>query len=232
MSPGFERLFRTPYSMPNGLQQTAEGLWIADQISDRLALVEMETPSDYYGVTKLLYEISTESSNTSGLSYGGGSLWVAANGPATVWRGPRPTDAVSGEILEVDPASGQTRNRWPVPGGGGVHGIEYDPYDEGHLWITTLKQQTLTKVRIDDWSIQQILPLSYPRAHGVVRVEDALWVVHTADRLLVMLSVAEGRELDRIQVPASKPEPHCLTQHGDDLLYCDAASGWVVRIVR
>jgi hypothetical protein len=208
---------------------TAAGLWIADQISDRLALIEIATPSEY-GVTKLIREIPTQSSNTSGLAVGASSLWVAANGPATLWRKARATDAASGEILQVDPESGRTLQRWPVPGGGGVHGIEYDPYDEGHLWITTLAQQTLTKVRIADWSIQQVIPLPYRRAHGVVCVEDGVWVVHTADRIIVKLSVEDGQELDRIVVPATQPEPHCLSRYADDLLYCDATSGWVVRI--
>jgi hypothetical protein len=33
-------------------------------------------------------------------------------------------------------------------------------------------------------------------------------------------------------VPADAPEPHCLSADGDDLLYCDATSGWIVRISR
>lgn len=224
-----EKLFRAPYGVPNGLQVTEDGLWIADQISDRLALVEMAAPS-MYGVTKLIREIPTESSNTSGLAYGAGSLWVAANGAATLWRGARATDAGDGEILQVDPDSGRTLQRWPVPGGGGVHGIEYDPYDDGCLWITTLRQQTLTCVRIADWSHQHVIPLPYHRAHGVVRVADGVWVVHTADRVIVKLSIADGHELARIVVPESEPEPHCLSRYEDDLLYCDATSGWVARI--
>jgi hypothetical protein len=231
MSPTFERLFRAPYSVPNGLQTTGEGLWIVDQISDRVALVEITQASDY-GVTPVLREIATESSNTSGLTVGEGSLWLAANGAATIWRQPRAADADphTGEILRVDPETGETQQRWPVPGGGGVHGIDYDLYEPGHLWITTLKQQTLTQVRVDDWSICRTLPLAHRRAHGVVRIGDILWIVHTADRLILKLDVNEGRELERIVVPASEPEPHCLCRHGDKLLYCDATSGWVVCV--
>lgn len=231
MTARFEKLFRAPYGVPNGVQVTGEGLWIADQISDRLALVELAQPSDY-GVTMLLREIPTESSNTSGLAYGEDALWVAANGAATLWRGLRTTDAPphSGEILQVDVETGRTLGRFPVPGGGGVHGIEYDNYDAGHLWITTLKQQTLTKVRTADWSVQHVIPLPYRRAHGVVRDEEGVWVVHTADRVIVKLDVTGGRELSRITVPDSAPEPHCLSRYGEDLLYCDATSGWIVRI--
>lgn len=229
MAPRFERLFRAPYALPNGLQRTPEGLWVVDQISDRAALIEMAAPNDY-GVTKLLREIPTESSNTSGLAFGDGALWLAANGPGAIWRAPRPTDAASGEILKVDPATGRTLQRWPLPGGGGTHGLDYDSFEPGTLWLTTLKQQTLTKVRIADWSIQAVLPLPYGRAHGVVRVAGGVWVVHTSERVIVKLDVATGAELERIAVPQETPEPHCLSADGDTLLYCDATSGWIVRI--
>jgi hypothetical protein len=66
----------------------------------------------------------------------------------------------------------------------------------------------------------------------VVRVVDGIWVVHTADRVIVKLDTETGAELDRIQVPQDQPEPHCLSALGDDLLYCDATSGWIVRISR
>lgn len=229
MAPTFEPLFRAPYALPNGLQLTPEGLWIVDQISDRVALVEMTAPNDY-GVTKLLAEIATESSNTSGLTYGGGTLWLAANGPGTLWRAPRPTDAASGEILQVAPTTGHTLQRRLLPGGGGTHGMEYDRYEPDTLWLTTLKTQTLTKVRISDWSVQLVLPLPYGRAHGVARVADGIWVVHTADRVIVKLDARSGAELDRITVPKESPEPHCLSADGGNLLYCDATSGWIVRV--
>ena len=80
-----EKLFRAPYGVPNALQVVKEGLWITDQITDRVALVEITEPSEY-GVTKLISDIPSESSNTSGMALGGGSMWLAANGPGTLWR--------------------------------------------------------------------------------------------------------------------------------------------------
>jgi len=231
MGRTIEKLFRSPYGVPNALQVVDEGLWITDQITDRVALVEIADPSEY-GVTRLIRDIPSESSNTSGMALGGGSMWLAANGPGTLWRPERPTDAQQGqgEILEIDPATGVTRNRYPVPDGGGVHGMEYDIYEEGYVWITTLKSQTLSKVKIDGWSVEQVLDLPYVRAHGVVRVEDGIWVVHTADRVIVKLDVESGVELDRLGVPESDPQPHGLSIFGENLIYCDAASGWVAKI--
>ncbi|HCL27281.1 MAG TPA: hypothetical protein DIC52_02460 [Candidatus Latescibacteria bacterium] len=237
--PGFEKLFRAPYGVPNALERVDDGLWIADQISDRLALVDITKPGGdnpghaSYGVTFRRKEIPSDGSNISGLAYGQETFWVASNGPGTLWRPSRPTDAGAGAgvILQVHADSGQTLMRRPVPGGGGVHGIEYDRIDPGHLWITTLSQKTLTKVRISDWQVLHAIALPYVRAHGVVRTAAGVWVVHTADRVIVHLDVEDGHELDRIEVPTSEPEPHGLCDWGGgELAYCDATSGWVVRI--
>ncbi len=51
---------------------------------------------------------------------------MAANGKA-VGRPARPTDATTGEVVKVDPRSGKTVARYPIPGGGGVHGLKYSP---------------------------------------------------------------------------------------------------------
>ena len=228
----FEKLFRAPYGVPNALQRTDDGLWIADQISDRLALVDIAAPGDY-GVTFRRREIPTDGSNISGMAVGEDALWVASNGPGAVWRPTRPSDAEAGAgvILKVSPADGKTLMRRPVPCGGGVHGMEYDHVDPGHVWITTLKHQTLTKVRTADWEVVHTIPLPYGRAHGVVRTPEGVWVVHTGERAIVCLDVADGRELNRVVVPPADPEPHGLTDWGGgELAYCDATSGWVVRV--
>jgi sugar lactone lactonase YvrE len=231
MSTKIARLFRAPYSVPNGIHATADGLWVADQITDRVASIRWGEPNEY-GVTHYLGDITTESSNTSGLSYGDGSLWLAANGPGTLWRPARPTDAAKGkgDILRVDPKTGATLDRWPVPDGGGVHGIDYDPIEPGRLWVTTLHSQTLSKVRIADWQVELTLPLPYPRAHGVIRVPDGIWVVFTGHRVIVKLDLDDGAEMTRITVPGDQPEPHCLTRWDDSFYYCDATTGWIASI--
>jgi len=231
MNVTYTKLFRSPYSVPNAVQVTDEGLWIVDQITDRAALVRLENPSEYYGVPWMIREIPSESSNTSGMTIGDGSLWLAANGDAGIWRTARPTDAGphTGEILRVDPATGATQARYPIPGGGGTHGTEYDQFEPGYLWVEALGNAKLHKMRISDWSIQHTIELPYPRAHGLVQQADGMWVVFTGHRLILKLAM-DGRELARITVPDSEPEPHCLSAYGDDLLYCDASSGWIVKI--
>ena len=56
------------------------------------ALVEITADEDYT-VPKLIRDIPSESSNTSGMTYGDGALWLAANGPGERWRPVRDTDA-------------------------------------------------------------------------------------------------------------------------------------------
>ena len=86
-------------------------------------------------------------------------------------------------------------------------------------------------MRIADWSVQHVIPLPYGRAHGVVRVEDGIWVVHTSERVIVKLSVEDGAELDRVKVAEEWPQPHGLSIYSEGFLYCDATSGWVAQIV-
>lgn len=231
MEVKFEKLFRSSYSAPNAVQSTDDGVWVVDQITDKAALLDPDNVSDHHGIAYLKREIPSDSSNTSGMAHGEESLWLVANGGSN-WRDSRPTDTKSGgTIFQVDPQTGETQSRHAVPGGGGSHGMEYDHVDPGHLWLTTLKDQTLSKVRISDWSVQHVIPLPYKRGHGVVRVPDGVWVVHTADRVIVKLSVEDGSELDRIEVVQPNPVPHGLSAFGDDFIYCDAASGWVVKIL-
>jgi len=183
-------------------------------------------------VPKLISEITSESSNTSGMAYGRGALWLTANGDGSRWRPRRSTDTKPGrsDIVKVNPKTGETLERYPLPGGGGTHGVEYDHYEEGYLWIETLKHQVLHKVQISDWSVQHTIPLPYSRGHGLVRVQDGIWVVHTSDRVIVKLHLEDGRELDRIEVPQPHPEPHGLSLFNENLLYCDATSGWIAMI--
>ena len=231
MNVEIRNLFRSQYGVPNGLQLTSDGLWIVDQVTDRCALMDISEPDDTYAVTKLIREIPSESSNTSGLTYGDGLLWFAANGPGGRWRTERSTDAPYGEILGVDPDTGETKRREKIPGESGTHGVEYDPFEIGTLWIQELKAQLAHQVKIKDWSILRTVNLPYVRGHGMIRVEDGLWVTHTGHRVIVKLNVDTSEEMDRVEVPEPHPEPHGLSKLTDDSwIYCDAASGWVTRI--
>ena len=232
MTPKISRYMRAPYGAPNGLQVTAEGLWVVDQLTDRLALLALEDPHEY-GVSRILRELPTESSNTSGMSSGEGGLWLAANGSGDRWRFAKETDAPSGrgEILKVDPQTGATLLRRPLPAPGGTHGLDYDFVERGTIWLSTLQEKTLTQVRISDWSVKRVIPLPYAAGHGVVRAEDdTLWMVFKLDRVIARMDIESGKVRDEIRIGPEHPEPHGLARCVNDLLYCDAMTGWIARI--
>jgi sugar lactone lactonase YvrE len=87
--------FPTPCQAPNGLQWSAEGLWVVDQILDDAYLL---SPTG-----KVLRKLATVCENVSGVTFGGGHLWLASNG-ATVARPYRPTDTHKGAVPAEGPA--------------------------------------------------------------------------------------------------------------------------------
>src|SRR6266536_1661429 len=80
-----ERLFKAPDIHPNALEAAPDGLWIGDQVSERVFKVNWQTG-------KVLHEVQTESHNTSGVAVGAGYLWLGANGGVSGRRPARPTD--------------------------------------------------------------------------------------------------------------------------------------------
>ena len=68
-----ERLFKAPDVHPNALEAADDGLWIGDQVSEKVFKVDWKTG-------KVLHEVQTESHNTSGVAVGAGYLWLGANG--------------------------------------------------------------------------------------------------------------------------------------------------------
>ena len=78
-----ERLFKAPDIHPNALEAEPDGLWIGDQVSERVFKVDWKTG-------KVLHEVQTESHNTSGVAVGAGYLWLGANGGVSGRRPPVP----------------------------------------------------------------------------------------------------------------------------------------------
>src|ERR1700692_172242 len=67
------KLFKAPDLHPNDLEAANDGLWIGDQVSERVLKVDWKTG-------KMLREIQTEAHNTTGVAIGAGYLWVSCNG--------------------------------------------------------------------------------------------------------------------------------------------------------
>lgn len=123
------KVFKSPEEYPNGLDCTSEGFWVADQVSDRVHLI------DPHG--KVLRTVQTDSHNTSGVAVGGGFIWLAANGPAREGHALKLDKGLEREIVQAD-MNGKTVKHHEVPlGGGGITGVEFA---EGKVWITSTRR--------------------------------------------------------------------------------------------
>jgi len=71
-----EKLFKSPDRYPNALEAMPDGLWVGDQVSERVLKLDWQTG-------KVLEDFVAEAHNTSGLAVGGGYLWIGCNGSGT-----------------------------------------------------------------------------------------------------------------------------------------------------
>ena len=205
-----ELLYKSPDGHPNALEGTPEGLWVGEQVSDAAYLLDWKSGS-------VLRKVETESSNTSGMAFGGGYLWMAANGKA-LNRPPRPHDAGTGEIVKIDARTWTTAARYAVPGGGGVHGLLWA---QDSLWVTTLGRKSITRMD-SGGKVLHSFPVTLDRAHGLGWDGTALWCVFSNDRLIQRLDPRDGRILEAVRIAKGDPDPHGMTWDDGGLYYCDA----------
>ena len=136
-------LFKSPQGYPNAVAIAPEGLWVAEQKAQNYGPGTKTTPEacwllDWNG--KLLKTVLSESSNTSGMAYGGGCVWMGANGGQS---------GGSGEgIFQTDVNSKTVSHRQiplgPVDDGGGCHGLMWY---EDKLWIVANRLRGILRRR-------------------------------------------------------------------------------------
>ena len=126
-TPKIELLYKSPDRYPNALESSKEGLWVGDQVSERINLLDWKTG-------KVLQDFVGEAHNTSGLAIGGGHIWVGCNGAGTasnLREFKRPFDRTYGEIVKLDMKGKQVKGyRTPW---GSVHGTYYNQQTD-KLW--------------------------------------------------------------------------------------------------
>ncbi len=209
-----EPLWKSPDGHPNALEATAEGLWVGEQITDMAYLLDWESG-------KVIRAIQTQSSNTAGIAYGGGFLWVSANGP-TSRRPARPGDGKVGEVHKIHPSSGRTVARYTVPGAHKpwLHGLCWG--DEA-LWVVLLQMQRIGRYEPESFVETHSVPFDFERAHGIAYDGGTLWCLFSDDYLIHQLDVATGRTLRVIALRRGiDPDPHGMTRHGGVLYYSDS----------
>ena len=149
-------MFQSPEGHPNGLEATEDGLWVGEQVTDRVHLLDWES-----GRPLVSYE--TQSSNTSGIAAGNGLVFVAANGPGKL-RPRRPHDVTrGGRIVKMNAKTGEHIQNFQTPSGGGLHGLLWA---KDFLWITQFNPRKIVKADADI-NVFHDFDTPLPRAHGL-----------------------------------------------------------------
>ena len=104
---GARVMFAGPGEQVNGLEAVPDGLWLCDQRDNHCYLV------DWSGRT--LTRFPTPARNASGITFGSGSVWVASNTRPSI-------------IFRHEPNSGHCLAYLVLQGEGGVHGLQWRPY--------------------------------------------------------------------------------------------------------
>jgi hypothetical protein len=250
------KLFKAPGPWPNALASSPQGLWVAQQhLTEAEAKgVNVSWPNkgkeqvwlmDMNG--KTLKTVDSYASNTSGLAYGDGAVYVCSN-----------TDDAASGIHKVDVATGREVAHLQIPlspnnVSGGIHGAEWH---EGKFWVANNRMRSLMRIDPVSWKPELQIPIYGPpgmqRFHDFCFDKDGtmLQVIandksknHTENSAgLVRMDPDTGKPLEIITLVQGSCDPHGLKLHNGMLLSCDAgyhpgwanydspSSGWIFRI--
>lgn len=113
-------MFTAPGQQVNGLEAVPQGLWLCDQRDNRCYLI------DYDG--QLVTSFPGPARNASGITFGADCVWVASNvRPAMIFR--------------HDPRTGHCTAVIHLSGEGGVHGLQWRPYEPDERPPAPAKEQ-------------------------------------------------------------------------------------------
>jgi streptogramin lyase len=209
---GVEVRFKSPGPQPNGLQATPDGLWYIDQGNDRVYKLDWES-----GAT--LFESETETDKSSGITVGGGYMWIAPTYDCTIHK----LRQDSGETVAVYDTPGKGvvafRDMSVDPRVTGAHGLEWR---DGLLWIAVPPSQMIYTVEPEAWRVVNSFKAPGLRVHGIAFTDDGmLWSADTAAGVISLLDPKDGRILETVRV-ASPTEVHGMTIHAGVLWFADA----------
>ena len=216
-----EKRFLSPGPQPNGLQASAEGLWSIDQVDHKVTLQD-------YATGAVLREFQTDTVHSSGITLGGGYLWIASTYEC--------------KIAKLDPTTGQTIAKYDSPGSGvvawrhdaadaqitGAHGLEWK---DGKLYVASPPSQFVHVMDPASWTETHRFRTPGLRVHGLAWGDHGwLWVADTSNGTVSLCDPADGRifQVIRVEAPA---EVHGLTIHDGVLWYCDAHSREIGRLL-
>ncbi|MCB0140561.1 MAG: hypothetical protein KDE50_11690 [Caldilineaceae bacterium] len=206
--------FASPGPQPNGLQAAPDGLWCIDQVDNKIYRQDFESGA-------VLFEAQTDTVHSSGITLGGGYIWIAST--------------YESKIAKLDPATGKTVAKYDSPGAGvvawredatdaqatGAHGLEWR---EGLLYVASPPSQTIHVMDPESWEEVNRFPSGGLRVHGIAwGPHGRLWVSDTSSGTVQLMDTERGRIFETIRVEAPA-EVHGMTIHEGVLWYCDAHS--------
>ncbi len=214
-----ELLYKSPDRYPNALEAMPDGLWVADQVSERINKLDWKTG-------KVLEDFIGEAHNTSGIAVGGGHIWIGCNGSGTaasLREFKRPFDRNFGEIAKLDMKGKQVKGyRTPW---GGIHGTVYDRSTD-KLWaIAPGPQLAIEMDPKDDLRILRMVSIGGGTAHGIELYDGALWILAAADRLVRKHDLASGGVQEVWTFGPDDPDPHGMCIHEGHVYFTDAGLG-------
>jgi streptogramin lyase len=218
-SPKIEMLWKSPDRYPNALESSPEGLWLGDQVSERINLLDWKTG-------KVLEDFVGEAHNTSGLAVGGGFIWIGCNGAGTaasLREFKRPFDRNYGEIVKLDMKGKQVKGyRTPW---GSVHGTFYNRQTD-KLWAVAPGLGFLAEMDPkDDLRISRMLPIRMNVPHGLDFYDGSFWIIDGADRLVQRIDPEGGRVQETWAFGPNDPDPHGMCVHDNHVYFTDAGLG-------
>tara|TARA_B100001123_G_scaffold133579_2_gene154854 strand:- start:3613 stop:4275 length:663 start_codon:yes stop_codon:yes gene_type:complete len=207
-----------PGPQPNGLQADSDGLWAIDQGNDHLYKLS-------YSDGSIIEDLETETSKSSGVTKGGGYLWVASTYSAELYQ------------LNMD---GSTAAVFDTPGKGvvtqygssenpqitGAHGMEW--VDEENMWVAVPPAQKVFLLNPTNMEVKHSIPTPGVRPHGLFIDNGNLWLADTQNCKIYKMDPENGEIRGEIDVP--EPEIHGMTIYEGDIWFCCAETRKVCTV--
>ena len=207
----------SPGPQPNGLQATPTGLWLIDQRDSILYKLDYEDGS-------VIESMHTESDRPSGVTEGGGNVWVAST--------------YNSRLYKLD-AGGATSGDYDTPGKGvvgfgnrdssvitGAHGMEW--VDDDNMWVAVPPARQLYLMDPSTMKGRRSIPTPGSRPHGIFLHGGDLWCADTQMAKVHRLDPQTGEVRGEIDVP--EPEVHGMTLHEGEIWFCCAETRRVCTI--
>jgi|TARA_B100001750_G_C15345118_1_gene514257 DNA-binding beta-propeller fold protein YncE len=211
------QIFIAPGTKPNGIQAAEDGLWIIDQDDNFVYKIDWTSG-------KTLNSFNTDTVHSSGITIGGGYIWVSST--------------YSCEIFQLEIETGKTVEKYPSPGGGinatrehlttssgrkseptGDHGLEWK---DNCLYVASPPSQFVHVIDTTNW--KEIHKMKAPgfRVHGIAWAEEEnhVWIADTAFGVVSRHRLEDGRCYDAFRVP-DPVQVHGLTIKDNILWYAD-----------